>query len=175
MTYLLPPRAADAWYDLSAAYEKTVGKKDVQPPYRALDSVLRAVHGDWVRWLLHGDGTIRIVARTQIDPEDLQDVLTFWAEAVLPGPTGEQLGQLLGDIAVSTAPIPGPAPLTNAACPPARSASTCCPNSPACPPASPTTRPCALFPALPRCPYRARTEPRTTCARSTRASWTAWT
>ncbi|WP_406738915.1 RNaseH domain-containing protein [Streptomyces sp. NBC_00853] len=111
MTYLLPRRAADAWYDLSAAYEKTVGKKDVQPPYRALDSVLRAVHGDWVRWLLHGDGTIRIVARTQIDPEDLQDVLTFWAEAVLPGQTGEQLGQLLGDIAASTAPIPGPAPL----------------------------------------------------------------
>ncbi|MBD0670011.1 hypothetical protein [Streptomyces sp. CBMA156] len=76
----------DLAVELAQEYKRTVGSGlDVQPPYRALECVLRAAAGTWARWQWN-DGCYELLCAAPISTENRRDVFSYWAEAVVPGP-----------------------------------------------------------------------------------------
>jgi hypothetical protein len=104
-TYLPKPEALELAWEVAALYKKRFGdaKSGVQPPYRALEAVLRAVVGDWARFQVQGD-RVELIAGREISAEDRRDVFTFWAEAVLPGDHGHDAARRLADLLAEAEP-----------------------------------------------------------------------
>ncbi|GAA4947395.1 hypothetical protein GCM10023205_04140 [Yinghuangia aomiensis] len=101
---VLAPAAIDLWDDLALGYKQRCGDtRDVQPPIKAFNTVLRSLHGDWARLVIQDD-RLRLLGRTPFDEDDLRDVFLYWAEAVLPGSRGTDLGTRLGDMTAAAAP-----------------------------------------------------------------------
>ncbi|WP_438493967.1 hypothetical protein [Streptomyces asiaticus] len=98
------PVALELWYDLCRAYKERVGdkKQDVQPPYRSLEAILRAVLGTWARWDV-SDGRAQLLTGAEMPSEDRRDAFCYWGEAVLPGEPGHAAIQRMAD-AIATAP-----------------------------------------------------------------------
>ncbi|MEV7929068.1 RNAseH domain-containing protein [Kitasatospora sp. NPDC088779] len=104
--------AADFAVELSHEYTRNVGSGlDVQPPYRALEAVLRAAAGTWARWQWN-DGHLELLCAAPISAEDRLDVFRYWAEAVVPGPVGQRIGEQLAELVARAEPRPAviPAP-----------------------------------------------------------------
>ncbi|MEV6052828.1 RNaseH domain-containing protein [Streptomyces sp. NPDC052107] len=99
------PTAFGLWCDLCSAYKERFGdkKKDVQPPYRSLEAILRAVLGDWARWDVN-DGQAQLITGAEMTAEDRYDVFLYWGEAIFPDGHGRQLAQQLAEL-VARAPL----------------------------------------------------------------------
>ena len=108
--YRPAPPAPQLAEELSREYTRNVGSGlDVQPPYRALEAVLRAAVGTWARWQW-SDGQHELLSAAPISAEDRRDVFLYWAEAVVPGPAGQQLGEQLADLIAQAEPRPATLP-----------------------------------------------------------------
>ncbi|MEW2127952.1 hypothetical protein AB0891_30010 [Streptomyces sp. NPDC007259] len=102
--------AMDLATELSHEYKRNVGTGlDVQPPYRALESVLRAAAGTWARWQWN-DGCYELLCAAPISAEDRRDVFCYWAEAVVPGPDGLRIGEQLAELLAQAEPRPAVLP-----------------------------------------------------------------
>jgi len=96
--------AADLAVELSAEYTRNVASGlDVQPPYRALEAVLRAAAGTWARWQ-RNDGHYELLCAAPISAQDRHDVFRYWAEAVVPGPAGQRIGGQLAELLARAEP-----------------------------------------------------------------------
>ncbi|MEU9796686.1 hypothetical protein AB0E27_40105 [Streptomyces sparsogenes] len=90
--------------ELSREYKRNVSTSlDVQPPYRALECVLRAAAGTWARWQWN-DGCYELLCAAPISAEDRRDVFRYWAEAVVPGPDGRRIGEQLAELLARAEP-----------------------------------------------------------------------
>ncbi|WP_371590742.1 RNaseH domain-containing protein [Streptomyces sp. NBC_00470] len=91
-------------------YKERVGdkKQDVQPPYRALEAILRAVLGTWARWDV-SDGQAQLLTAAEMTDEDRRDVFTYWGEAFLPDGPGQQAVLRLADLIAAAPALPYPA------------------------------------------------------------------
>ncbi|WP_282697749.1 RNaseH domain-containing protein [Streptomyces sp. CC208A] len=101
--------ARDLWYELCHAYRERFGdkKKDVQPPYRSLEAILRAVLGDWAHWDVTDAGA-QLITGSEISDEDRLDVFDYWGEAILPEGKGRDTVRRLADLIAQTSPIAYP-------------------------------------------------------------------
>lgn len=94
----------DLAMELSREYKRNVGTGlDVQPPYRALECVLRAAASTWARWQWN-DGCYELLCAAPISAEDRRDVFRYWAEAVVPGPDGRRIGEQLAELLARAEP-----------------------------------------------------------------------
>ncbi|MFD3658118.1 RNaseH domain-containing protein [Streptomyces sp. NPDC058620] len=102
--------AADLAAELSRAYARNIGTGlDVQPPYRALEAVLRAATGTWARWQWN-DGHYELLCAAPVSSDDRLDVFRYWSEAVVPGPAGQQIGEQLAELVAQAEPRPAAVP-----------------------------------------------------------------
>ncbi|MFE4515207.1 RNAseH domain-containing protein [Kitasatospora sp. NPDC056783] len=102
--------ALDLAGELAQEYKRNVGSGlEVQPPYRALESVLRAAAGTWARWQWN-DGHYELLCAAPISAEDRRDVFSYWAEAVVPGPDGRRIGEQLAELLARAEPRPAVLP-----------------------------------------------------------------
>ncbi|MFJ9845888.1 RNAseH domain-containing protein [Kitasatospora sp. NPDC101155] len=102
--------ASRIWEELCSTYTQSFGgRKDVQPPYRALEAVLRAVIGTWARWQWN-NGQCELLAGREISPEDRHDVFLYWTEAVIPGPAGAEIGKRLAELVAHATPVEAEVP-----------------------------------------------------------------
>ncbi|MFF2570962.1 RNAseH domain-containing protein [Streptomyces sp. NPDC058084] len=100
----------DLAMELSHEYKRNVSTSlDVQPPYRALECVLRAAAGTWARWQWN-DGCYELLCAAPISTEDRRDVFCYWAEAVVPGPDGRRIGEQLAELLARAEPRPAVLP-----------------------------------------------------------------
>lgn len=104
------PDALGLWHDMCRAYKERVGdkKQDVQPPYRALEAILRAVLGTWARWDV-SNGQAQLLTAAEMTDEDRRDVFTYWGEAFLPDGPGHQAVLHLADLIAAAPAMPYPA------------------------------------------------------------------
>ncbi|MEU0689845.1 RNaseH domain-containing protein [Streptomyces uncialis] len=104
------PVAHELWQDLCHAYKERIGdrRQDVQPPYRSLEAILRAVLGTWARWDV-SNGQAQLLTGAAMSSEDRQDVILCWGEAILPEGPGRELVQRLAEQIAATPPLPYPA------------------------------------------------------------------
>jgi hypothetical protein len=94
----------DLAMELSREYKRNVGAGlDVQPPYRALECVLRAAAGTWARWQWN-DGCYELLCAAPISAEDRRDVFRYWAKAVVPDPDGRRIGEQLAELLARAEP-----------------------------------------------------------------------
>ncbi|MFF7656683.1 RNaseH domain-containing protein [Streptomyces sp. NPDC007983] len=103
------PVALELWDGLCRAYKKRVGdtKQDVQPPYRSLEAILRAVLGTWARWDV-SDGRAQLLTGAEMSSEDRRDVFLYWGEAVLSDEPGRTAIQRLADAIAAAPALPYP-------------------------------------------------------------------
>ncbi|MER5359495.1 RNaseH domain-containing protein [Streptomyces sp. NPDC002785] len=103
------PDALGLWHDMCRAYKERVGdkKQDVQPPYRALEAILRAVLGTWARWDV-SNGQAQLLTAAEMTDEDRRDVFTYWGEAFLPDGPGHQAVLQLADLIAAAPALPYP-------------------------------------------------------------------
>ncbi|MGW2183770.1 RNaseH domain-containing protein [Streptomyces sp. NPDC001732] len=108
-TYRPGPATPGLWFDLCRAYKERVGdtKQDVQPPYRSLEAILRAVLGTWARWDVN-DGKTQLLTGAEMPSEDRQDVFRYWGEAILPDGPGHEAVQRLADQIAAAPALPYP-------------------------------------------------------------------
>ncbi|MEB8342565.1 RNaseH domain-containing protein [Streptomyces endophyticus] len=103
------PVALDTWHDLCRAYRERVGdtRQDVQPPYRPLEAILRAVLGTWARWDV-SNGQAQLLTGAEMPGEDRRDVFLYWGEAILPDGPGRAAVQRLADAIAEAPAVPYP-------------------------------------------------------------------
>ena len=106
------PVAHELWHDLCRAYKERVGdtKQDVQPPYRSLEAILRAVLGTWARWDV-SNGQAQLLTGAEMTTEDRHDVFLYWGQAVIPDGPGTEAVQRLADLIATAQTMPHPKPL----------------------------------------------------------------
>ena len=99
------PQAAQLAWELHKAYTKKFGeaKDGVQPPYRALEAILRAVIGDWARFHVTTE-SVELLAGCQVSAEDRLDVFTCWAEAILSDEEGRGTAERLAALIAAAEP-----------------------------------------------------------------------
>ncbi|MFH0246221.1 RNaseH domain-containing protein [Streptomyces sp. HK10] len=104
------PAAHELWHDLRHAYKQRIGdrKQDVQPPYHALEAILRAVAGTWARWDA-GSGQVQLLTGAEMPDQDRRDVFLAWGQAVLPNGPGSQAVRRLADLIAAAPALPYPA------------------------------------------------------------------